>query len=378
MPLSGGTVPIVPAAVIFDLPVGAWKNRPDTEFGYRAAELADDAPEWGAVGAGAGARAGTLKGGVGSASVNVGDGIVVGALVVADPVGLVINPATGRPWTADILPELSAPPAAEIEKLRDLPDKSVSLNTTIGVVATNAALSKAQCRRVAIAAHDGLARAIRPAHTPMDGDTLYVLATERARAMPIRSPPRWVSPPPTVSSEPWCARWWAPRAWPEYPHIVTCCQERFRNGPSGPRRQEGPLVLRIRADLVDAMVKHARADHPDEACGVLAGPEGSDRAERHVAMINAERSPTFYRFDSGEQLRVWREMDDADEVPVVIYHSHTATEAYPSRTDISLAAEPDAHYVLVSTRDPERHELRSYRIIDGVVTEEDITIVEQY
>ncbi|AFN62959.1 cysO-cysteine peptidase [Mycobacteroides abscessus] len=137
-------------------------------------------------------------------------------------------------------------------------------------------------------------------------------------------------------------------------------------------------MLRIRADLVDAMVKHARADHPDEACGVLAGPEGSDRAERHVAMINAERSPTFYRFDSGEQLRVWREMDDADEVPVVIYHSHTATEAYPSRTDISLAAEPDAHYVLVSTRDPEQHELRSYRIIDGVVTEEDITVVEQY
>ncbi|MFA4083340.1 Mov34/MPN/PAD-1 family protein [Mycobacteroides salmoniphilum] len=137
-------------------------------------------------------------------------------------------------------------------------------------------------------------------------------------------------------------------------------------------------MLRIRADLVEAMVKHARADHPDEACGVLAGPEGSDRPERHVAMINAERSPTFYRFDSGEQLRVWREMDAADEVPVVVYHSHTATEAYPSRTDINLAAEPDAHYVLVSTRDPEQHELRSYRIVDGVVTEEDITIVEQY
>lgn len=137
-------------------------------------------------------------------------------------------------------------------------------------------------------------------------------------------------------------------------------------------------MLVVRADLVDAMVKHARADHPDEACGVLAGPEGSDRPERHVAMINAERSPTFYRFDSGEQLRVWREMDGADEVPVVVYHSHTATEAYPSRTDINLAAEPDAHYVLVSTRDPEQHELRSYRIIDGVVTEEDITIVEQY
>lgn len=137
-------------------------------------------------------------------------------------------------------------------------------------------------------------------------------------------------------------------------------------------------MLVVRADLVDAMVKHARADHPDEACGVLAGPEGSDRPERHVAMINAERSPTFYRFDSGEQLRVWRAMDDADEVPVVIYHSHTATEAYPSRTDINLAAEPDAHYVLVSTRDPEQHELRSYRIVDGVVTEEEISVVDKY
>ena len=137
-------------------------------------------------------------------------------------------------------------------------------------------------------------------------------------------------------------------------------------------------MLVIRADLVDAMVKHARADHPDEACGVIAGPEGSDRPERFIAMTNAERSPTFYRFDSGEQLRVWREMDDGDEVPMVIYHSHTATEAYPSRTDISYASEPDAHYVLVSTRDPENHELRSYRILDGVVTEEPITIVEQY
>ena len=134
----------------------------------------------------------------------------------------------------------------------------------------------------------------------------------------------------------------------------------------------------IRADLVEAMVAHARRDHPDEACGVLAGPEGSDRPERHIAMVNAERSPTFYRFDAQEQLKVWRAMDDADEVPVVIYHSHTATEAYPSRTDVNLAAEPDAHYVLVSTRDPDLHELRSYRIIEGAVTEEPVDIVEQY
>jgi [CysO sulfur-carrier protein]-S-L-cysteine hydrolase len=137
-------------------------------------------------------------------------------------------------------------------------------------------------------------------------------------------------------------------------------------------------VLLLRRDLVDDMVGHARADHPDEACGIIAGPEGSDRAERFIQMVNAERSPTFYRFDSGEQLKVWRAMDQADEVPVVIYHSHTATEAYPSRTDISYASEPDAHYVLVSTRDPDEHELRSYRIVDGVVSEEPVKIVEQY
>ncbi|EHI11816.1 Mov34/MPN/PAD-1 family protein [Mycolicibacterium thermoresistibile ATCC 19527] len=137
-------------------------------------------------------------------------------------------------------------------------------------------------------------------------------------------------------------------------------------------------MLVIRRDLVDAVVAHARADHPDEACGVLAGPEGSDRPERHIPMLNAERSPTFYRFDSMEQLKVWRQMEDNGEAPIVIYHSHTATEAYPSRTDIDLASEPDAHYLLVSTRDPDRHELRSYRIVDGVVTEEPVNIVEQY
>ncbi|MET8430642.1 M67 family metallopeptidase [Nocardia sp. NPDC059091] len=137
-------------------------------------------------------------------------------------------------------------------------------------------------------------------------------------------------------------------------------------------------MLVIRADLVEAMVAHARADHPDEACGVIAGPEGSDRPERFIPMINAARSPTFYEFDSGEQLRLWREMDAADEEPVVIYHSHTATEAYPSRTDIAFASEPNAHYVLISTRDPERHDLRSYRILEGEVTEEPVEIVAAY
>ena len=134
--------------------------------------------------------------------------------------------------------------------------------------------------------------------------------------------------------------------------------------------------MQLRRDLVEAMVAHARRDHPDEACGVLAGPVGSDRAERFIPMVNAARSPTFYEFDSMDLLKLYRELEANNEVPVVIYHSHTATEAYPSRTDISYAGAPDAHYVLVSTRDPNEHELRSFRIIDGKVTEEPVVVVE--
>ena len=133
--------------------------------------------------------------------------------------------------------------------------------------------------------------------------------------------------------------------------------------------------MQLRRDLVDAIVAHARRDHPDEACGVIAGPAGSDRAERFIPMQNAARSPTFYEFDSTDLLKLYKEMDANDEAPVVIYHSHTATEAYPSPTDISLAAEPDAHYVLVSTRDPDSCELRSFRIAAGVVTEERVEII---
>jgi len=130
-------------------------------------------------------------------------------------------------------------------------------------------------------------------------------------------------------------------------------------------------VLSLPRAMIDQVVAHARRDHPDEACGIIAGRDGV--ATRVVEMDNAERSPTFYRFDAQEQLRVWRAMDDADEVPFVIYHSHTATEAHPSRTDISLAPEPAAHYLVVSTRSP-AEEVRSFRIIDGVVTEEPVQI----
>ena len=135
-------------------------------------------------------------------------------------------------------------------------------------------------------------------------------------------------------------------------------------------------MLRVPKQIYDQIVAHARRDHPDEACGVVAGPAGSDRPERFIPMTNAARSPTFYEFDSTEQFQVWKQMDDNDEEPVVLYHSHTATEAYPSRTDVSYASEPGAHYVLVSTRDPEQTEFRSYRIQNGNITEEPVTVVE--
>ncbi|MGH3205948.1 MAG: Mov34/MPN/PAD-1 family protein [Streptosporangiaceae bacterium] len=135
-------------------------------------------------------------------------------------------------------------------------------------------------------------------------------------------------------------------------------------------------MLTIPRPLYDKIVAHARADHPDEACGVLAGPAGSDRPDRFIPMTNAARSPTFYEFDSTEQFRVWKQMDSRDEEPVVLYHSHTATEAYPSRTDVSYASEPGAHYVLVSTRDQHQTEFRSYRIQNGNITEEPVTLVE--
>ena len=137
-------------------------------------------------------------------------------------------------------------------------------------------------------------------------------------------------------------------------------------------------MLTIDQATYDAIVAHARRDHPDEACGVVTGPAGSNRPERFVPMANAARSPTFYEFDSVDLLALYREMDDRDEEPVVIYHSHTATEAYPSRTDISYASEPNAHYVLVSTREDDDTEFRSYRIVDGEVTEEEVAVVDEY
>ena len=139
-------------------------------------------------------------------------------------------------------------------------------------------------------------------------------------------------------------------------------------------------VLKITREHVDAIIAHAREDHPDEACGVIVGSEGTDVPTRLVRMTNADRSPTFFRFDPQEQFELYKTMSAAGEEIIVVYHSHTSTEAYPSRTDISLASEPQAHYVLVSTADSGAADgpvsVRSFRIVDGVVTEEEIDVTE--
>lgn len=193
--MDGGVVPIVPGAVIFDLPVGGWQCRPTAEFGYRACAAADDSTPMGVgtVGAGVGARAGALKGGVGTTSRTLPSGVTVGAVAVVNGAGEVVDRTTGLPWMADLTREFALwpPPAEQIDAFAQLPSPSNppdnALNTVIAVVATDAALSPAACRRVAIAAHDGLARSIRPAHTPVDGDTVFVLATGAVEVPPAAS-----------------------------------------------------------------------------------------------------------------------------------------------------------------------------------------------
>ncbi|MFC5034526.1 Mov34/MPN/PAD-1 family protein [Streptomyces sp. DSM 41987] len=139
-------------------------------------------------------------------------------------------------------------------------------------------------------------------------------------------------------------------------------------------------MLTLAQDVYDAIVAHCRTDHPDEACGIVAGPAGSDRPERFIPMVNAARSPTFYEFDSIDLLGLYRELDERGEDPVIIYHSHTATGAYPSRTDVSYASEPGAHYVVVSTAECGSGEgpveFRSFTIVETRITEEAVRIVE--
>jgi L-aminopeptidase/D-esterase-like protein len=198
--MAGGVVPIVPAAVIFDLDVGAWSNRPTAEFGYAAASAAassEGAPlAVGTVGAGVGACAGVLKGGVGTASTTLPSGVTVGALVAVNSAGNVIDQNTGLPWLSFLVDEfgLTPPPDEQLAALAKLESPLSSLNTAVAVVATDAALSPAACRQIASTAHDGLARSIRPAHTPVDGDTVFALATGAVEVAPPADVPAAFSP----------------------------------------------------------------------------------------------------------------------------------------------------------------------------------------
>ena len=180
-PDAGHVVPIVPAAVIFDLGRGGqFAHRPDESFGRRAALAARGRPSPnGAIGAGTGARAHGLQGGVGTASAVLANGVVVSALAVVNSAGTVIDPATARPWMPGSL-RLRAPSLSDRRALREHLHAAIPpLNTTIGIVATTAALSKAECNRLASVAHDGLARSIRPVHSMLDGDSIFAVATGR-------------------------------------------------------------------------------------------------------------------------------------------------------------------------------------------------------
>jgi len=177
-------VPIVPAAVIFDLLVGSATVRPNAQYGYWAAQNLKGGPvEQGVVGVGTGARNGGLKGGVGTASLELPGGLVVGAIVAANAHGRAHDPVTGELYARFLEQEgefklkhpprrLSAPDYTEV-----FADAFVRSNTVIGCVATNARLSKAQAQKVAQMAHDGIARAVFPAHTMFDGDVIFCLAT---------------------------------------------------------------------------------------------------------------------------------------------------------------------------------------------------------
>jgi L-aminopeptidase/D-esterase-like protein len=177
-------VPIVAAAILNDLRVGDGTIRPDAECGYRAAAAASAiTPSEGNAGAGAGATVGKLagmsramKGGIGTASIRRADGLVVGALIAVNALGDVIDPSTSR-VIAGVRTEDGDGLADARVLVRQSEASPSSSNTVIGVVATNAGLSKAQATKVAQMAHDGLARAISPAHTPRDGDTIFTLAT---------------------------------------------------------------------------------------------------------------------------------------------------------------------------------------------------------
>ncbi len=182
---QGHVAPIVPGAVLYDLGRGGQFVPPiGPDWGRRACQAAGDgAVELGSVGAGTGAVSGGIKGGLGSASERLESGITVAALVAVNSLGSVLDPAGGCFWELERAGQDELDAAAKLPRVLPPwpPAAEPAHNTTIAVVATDAGLNKAQCRKVAQMAHDGLARAIRPAHTMFDGDTIFCLATGRCR-----------------------------------------------------------------------------------------------------------------------------------------------------------------------------------------------------
>jgi L-aminopeptidase/D-esterase-like protein len=196
-------VPIVPAAVLYDLANGGdkdWGHSPPyRELGLAAIRAAGPDVALGSVGAGRGAMVGLVKGGIGSVSLDLGEGLIVGALVAANAVGSAFMPdgKTFWAWPFELDRELGGvkPPPAGMDLSDPVPENSrlaqidrlrAGINTTLGIVACSADLSTAECKRVAMMAHDGIARAVRPAHTPFDGDTLFALGSG---AVPLGRPP---------------------------------------------------------------------------------------------------------------------------------------------------------------------------------------------
>lgn len=179
-------VPIVPAAALFDLSVGDGTIRPGADCGYQAARIATDAPaQEGSVGAGAGATVGkgngngrSMKGGIGSSAMALPDGLIVAALVATNGVGDVIDPASGAVVAGALADDgRTFADARTLLRAGKMRFGAAGQNTTLGVIATNAILSKTDATRVAEMAHDGFARAISPVHTPVDGDTIFAIAT---------------------------------------------------------------------------------------------------------------------------------------------------------------------------------------------------------
>jgi L-aminopeptidase/D-esterase-like protein len=188
---AAGNIPIVPAAILYDLTLGDGKIRPNADAGYQACINAKAGPvEEGCIGAGAGATVGKIaggrpmKGGVGTSSIKLGNGLVVGAIVAVNCIGDVIDPKTGKIVAGARTPDgkgfLNIIEAYRTGRGAAFPDR----NTTIGVIATNARFDKTQMTKIAEMSHDGIARTINPAHTPFDGDTLFTISTGASSVTP--------------------------------------------------------------------------------------------------------------------------------------------------------------------------------------------------